>query len=449
MKSGLKKSKLITLLCISVFSLAVAACNGGSTSSAGTPTPDEDDTKRSGYLGWIFGGAHLPLWVYKGSTLVAYIDSSNQNAWLGEYKNATSDGTYEYLYQDSSSSTGYTGCNVQVKNGRFVTTNTGAQWCKGVVASFDSINGQTGNENTIQFANASSDLFPMMPPVTASLTAPTYASRTLTINNNTQTNLTLYFTASCSTNGSATTQPLNAESTYEWMVPSQGVISCNITVQALQPPAGAYSYNTLFEITAPGINELNVFTNVDVSMVNGFNMSYSLYPKLPTDTFSAQLGYFQRDTSPNKPTPQSIFLFNKENPASRFKPTGLQTICDSINTAMPPSVFSATTITTTSGGFEVWQNLESQTFVGCYSPLTITANFLSPANQNVKDEYNCAGAYNTYQTCTVAESSPYVQLIHSDPNTKNAYAYPYDDSYADFSIDRHTSLVWDIDDFAN
>jgi hypothetical protein len=379
------------------------------------------------------GNTTVPLYVYKESELVAYVEAFSQPVFLGKYNSSDSDGEYQIVIPEGDSS--YVGCSFSLSGKQFSSST-----CTGMVANTN------GNQHVLTYAAVT------LPNVTPNPVPqpPVYESRTITIRNNTSAQITVTPT-NCA---SLSSQVIASESQYVYSIPDGGVTSCNFAVDSQNslsadlPPA-TYNFHTLLEVTYSALGDVSDQANVDMSMVNGFNVAYKMYPAKPDGYFNNQLGYFTHNAALGS-IAQAVDNFDISSPASQFAPeSGLQSVCDSISSQMPGSFFAAgTSIVTPSSTFEVWNN--SSQFVGCFSPFLMASTqtaYLSPTSQNLSEEYQCNAQYATLGTCTTAAQSPYVNTIHNDSNTIHGYAYPFDDWFADYGIDRHTSLVWEVNSF--
>ena len=350
----------------------------------------------------------LPIYVYKGQTPIAFIEKLSQPVFLGKYNDSSSNGTYQIIATTSGNQP-YTGCTITIN-----VTDTTKGTCKSIVS-----NQLTGNEQIITYG---SGLQPYTGPIIPS--KPTYPPRVIIFKNNTNTTRTLIITQKGGVSKSK--YDIGPNSSYTYNISDSGITSYNFTIDDTNSASFiGNDFRTLLEATYPALSSTNQ-ANVDVSMVNGFNIKYKFYPQIGS--------YFAHDFQKAKKgsiSPEQVDFYDSNNPASAFAPqNGLEPFCQQIDTEMNNSnpIFPK-------GSFLVKNN---NIFIGCNSPRAETSGTPNA------DMYGCAGNYNTPETCTTASTTPYVNDVHNDANTVHGYAYPYDDWFADFGIDRHTNLVFEI-----
>ncbi len=352
-------------------------------------------------------GTPLPSYVYQGQKLIAYVESLAQPVFLMP---TNTNGSFQIITPNGNGT--YRGCQLTMSQSNNVSGS-----CPGI-----STPQLSGNELNVSYAAGT--LPSITPQVTP--TPPTYPPRQIVFMNN----LTLPVTIKVTGAGQTSSFTVNAQSSYNYAIPDAGLTSYNFQISSINTrnvSDGTYGeYATLLEITYPALTDIHNQANIDVSMVNGYNTRYNFYPQAGT--------YFTYDFALGNTT-QAVSYFDEQIPASTLNPLNisLEQLCQTIDSGMKAqqSQFNSTNFVATS----------SSSFAGCYSPRSVASVAFGPTS-DIFNQYGCVGNYGTPATCTTGANSSYVSNIHA--NAFRGYAYPYDDWFADYSADRHTSLVFEI-----
>ena len=376
-------------------------------------------------------GVAFPLFVYEighmQSTL-QYITGSAQPTYLG-YMGELGVGSYQILVPPSSSHTSqYTGCTITLTKTNF---NQAQSTCTNLVKQ----GSLSGNVQSLSFAAQS---FPTVIP-TSIPTPPANSLATVTFinhypvpveilairNNVIQPRITIpagspHIFTNVQTRSSLTTN--NFE-----------VVKIGNVDTGLNGP-NQTNYGTLFEIdyhklTNPTSSSTAVTT--DMSMVNGFNIKFSMFPSKGQWASSSFSEFDSKAGS-------KVLFYDETNPAATFAPPqGLEALCSSIASQMQ-----------TYDGFFIPQSLFSvnsnSVFAGCLSPQKFTVAKGTSTNKTA--EYGCTNNFSTPATCTMAAGSPYVTELHKVANKAlNGYAFAFNDSSSTFSsYPDNTSFTVDL-----
>ncbi len=183
-----------------------------------------------------------------------------------------------------------------------------------------------------------------------------------------------------------------------------------------------FPYYPLGITAGPIVNSVGP-TNIDISSVDGVNLTYRFYPQ------PAIAGTTQICTLAN----------NNITPATQY--TGIY------SSTAPISYFNNTN---NNGKFSCPPG-NAYSNVGCTSPCTLA--YMNHASQEIINQTCCINDYGTNSSCT-STSNPnnpanaaYTAMIHNQ--FINSYAFAYDDAKADFTCDAFASYIFEIDDVGN
>lgn len=159
-------------------------------------------------------------------------------------------------------------------------------------------------------------------------------------------------------------------------------------------------------------------TNIDVSLVDGANLTYRIYPK--TSVNSTPVCTKTNDNV--SPTKNYIGVYTAKLPIAYFK---------NINN---------------DNKFSCSSDGARYDDASCASPCTMA--YVNQASQDIINQTCCIGAFGTKDSCTASSNpnnpvnSAYTALIHKQ--FVNSYSFAYDDAKADFTCDPFASYVFEI-----
>jgi hypothetical protein len=187
-----------------------------------------------------------------------------------------------------------------------------------------------------------------------------------------------------------------------------------------------HPYASKFEGTfAPLTNGFYIDSNIDASLVDGFNIGFKMYPDNPT-----YATYTCLDATDSKQL-QCVGYFSKDDPMSTFIPSTSESLSAICNSA-----------TGDQHGQEDLMNLvqtdpNTGKFQGCYSACT---NARATANQAEINHYCCpTGNSAECRSNGYAASAKYVTTTHQ--YSERTYAYSYDDKMGDYGTNGNVNFT--------
>ena len=386
----------------------------------------------------------FPVYVYSGGSQVDYIYSTKQQAFLGPYS-SSSNYSYSLYFFDG---TNWNSCNIVITSGQIV-NGPGNTTCPGAVINPpQSYVGSISNVYYLTFGSSNFPTVSSSAPKPAP-SAPNYAAgrRFKFINNTSYATIQIGMICTQAVNLNST-NCLNTENlaqipkgqSFTFVVdqptdtsPTQlpGLISFGFHMSAYQKTAksswittggygpGGTPYATKIEPTVLPINNNAAGypipdgpTNLDVSMVDGYNISVKMWPKgtkyctftVPPES-SNILGAGAYDTG----APLAIMALNTP-----------QSICKS-SSQLPSGQ---------KGGWNL-NVRESGGFKGCRSPCSYaTKKYGVKSSQFMQ---MCCPATSGYgpTDCPAANTSWVSNL--AEPQSTNVYRFQYDDAASDYA----------------
>ena len=407
------------------------------------------------YLMWSMpsSGISFPIYVYSAGKQVAYLYGPTQQAFVGPYDATTTSGDYQLYYQTG---TAWYGCTIALSKGKVGSKTT----CPGTV-----INRPASNSNVFTMGTGAIAWPASSAPANPQMT--NYGNRTIIFENHThypaiQIGEVCTLSANpnnkqkCNTTQNLFQIPQDGRAVFKIDDAAQegssfpaGLISYGFTMTAYQTKKGdaqswvetggygpgGQPYATKIEGTSlpatPKVSGGPQYptgaTNIDVSAVDGYNVSVRVYPANPT--------YCTYTVPPEGSNVLGAGFYSHASPLGQLKgaTTALTQMCTS-SSQLP------------SGGTGTAWNLKVLSakgdFEGCMSPCSY-ATKTGSAQQNM---FCCTGTYGTASSCDQppgtlgANNSTYVTNL-KPPVSNRVYRFAYDDAVGDHACPAETNFV--------
>lgn len=399
------------------------------------------------YLMWQIppSSVNFPVYVYDGTgSQVGYIYSDKQQAFLGAYS-SSSNYNYTLYYSDG---TNWNSCTVVITNGS-VNNGAGGTTCPGAVIKPPTSSGSS--VSNVYYLALGSSAFPTVSSKAPSPapSAPNYAAgrRFKFINNTSYANIQIGMVCTQSANPNSTNCS-NTENlaqipqggSFTFVVdqptdnsptPLPGLNSFGFHMSAYQKTAqsswittGGYSaggtpYATKIEPTVQPVtynsNNLPIPagpTNLDVSMVDGYNINVKMYPKGSK--------YCTYTVPPESSNILGAGLYSSNSVLANMLIDTPRSVCKN-SSQLPPGQ---------QGGWNLSVK-ESGGFKGCRSPCSYaTKKYGTKSNQFMQ---MCCPASSGYgpTNCPAANTSWVSNL--ASPQSQSVYRFQYDDAASDYA----------------
>lgn len=344
----------------------------------------------------------------------------------------------------TTSTTGYIGCSLTFdKNG--VAQQTAANSCPGLVPTPNSADSKV---SVYTLGSNFGNSVKIDPSVLNPQVASSAVKRTITFINKSTNDVCLVDQLKDNPNGAPTPSQMCSEQ-YQTLVPSGQSVDFPVPVSGLNSAAwiiagyrakgtaqwlqtgfvGLQRYQaatkvelTMFPYYKDGVNSGPIVnsvgpTNIDISSVDGINLTFKFYPIATEPGVTAICTLADNNVTP---AVQYTGVYSTTFPISYFK------------NASGNGKFSCPVGT----GYDC----------GCASPCTMAHN--NNAGTTVIAQTCCIGDYGTKDSC-VASTNPnnpahsaFTSLIHQQ--FVNSYGFAYDDAKADFTCDSFASYVFEI-----
>jgi hypothetical protein len=421
------------------------------------------------YLMWGLPseGVMFPVYVYQAGKQVGFIPSLISKEFVGEYTKGKTSGSYKLYYKNNEN---WYACDFVLSKGSITSNSCGAIIVKPTQKKSNVYTLALGGINW----NPTSK--PKSKPV-----SPDYSQRAIIFKNETKYPM-IQIGEGCTTasTNNCQTKPIiatiNQGESYTLKVGLKSLVSsafymssyctagsvagcgkkpkikqCNkppCTTPIPKTPAknwvytggyfvGQTTYATKIEPTILAIGENNIpvgASNIDVSAVDGYNVSVLVYPATPK--------YCTYTIPPEGSSVQGAGYYLKSKPLASIASTmrSLETMCK--NSSQLPGEPSKK---------ETKWNLEvlspSDTFEGCMSPCQYATvnNWQNGVTQKNVNQFCCQNSYNTFQTCIVpsgnlgANTSTYNQEVTS--NFQNVYGFAFGDAGDNYGCPGDASFV--------
>ncbi len=364
----------------------------------------------------------------------------------------------------------YNGCSLTFdQNGNYINeTAPGASACQGVVQTQnENYNHKTVSSHVTVFSLGTNFGSSFSVPSTTTLTAQVAAQaipREITFVNNTNYDLCLVNQIKGNNNAAPTISQMcgsgNPGGSYQTLVPSQQSVHFPIPVSGLNsagwiiagyrtPVTGNPNQGwmqtgfagssrqqaatkvelTMFPYYPSGTHSGPIYnsvgpTNIDISSVDGANLTYKFYPEQPVSGATRVCTLANNNVAP---TTQYTGVFSSASPISYF------------GNANGNGQFSCN-----SGNIYTDGNGNN---VGCASPCSMA--YVNNAPQSEINGKCCIGNDATMASCVSSsnsynpQNSWYTSMINAQ--YINSYSFAFDDAKADFTCDAFASFVFEID----
>lgn len=437
-----------------IFIVAVAMCASLSSAFA-------NDT----VLMWQMPSKKIefPVYVYQHGKQIDYLYGPTQQAIIGDYSSSTN-GTYELYYGTTNTPESnrtiavqelfdWFSCKLVLSDGKIDTKNT---TCPGAAINAPAVSGSSSSN--VYTVTMGAIAWPSSLPPTNTPVATDYGKREITFKNETRYHMIRVgqvCTKSDNPNNLSkcqTTQNLfeikkgesdtftvdNAKE--EGTHFPAGLKSYAFTVTAYQKTSkdavvetggydGGLPYATKVELTSMPVNTSEGYqapqgaTNVDISAVDGYNISAKGYPSAPT--------YCTYTVPPENSNLLGAAEYSQTTPLAQI--SAGQRVCKT--SSQLPSGSTAT-------AWDLQRNDTAGNYQGCMSPCT----YAKAKSSDDVDLFCCLGAYDTPGTCDQAagvlgaNNSTYVSNLVA-PVSNRVYRFAYDDAIGDFACPAETDFI--------
>ncbi len=423
----------------------------------------EAQSAQNNYLMWQFpNNVSYPIYVYSGNAQVGYIYGATQQAFFGVYDPASTTANRTLYYQ---SGTTWYGCTLAIQNG---SVSASSSTCPGAVINPPvNQNGAQSNVYTVAFGASAWPTSSSGPSPTP--TAPNYAAHRRWHFSNKTSYYAIRIGMVCTQSVNPDANNCNTEENLFEVYQGQpmtfviddpvttgtmpGLTSYGFHVSAFKKTqngkwhstggygVGQQPYASKLEATTLAIpldSNGNPIpkgpTNVDLSLVDGYNFNIRLSPTAPVIcTYTVP---------PENSNVLGAGTYGPGSPLAQLNLGSLKSNC-SQSSQFPPGA----------QGANAWNlSVKSKTgaFAGCMSPCSYATKTFG-ASSSAANTFCCTGAYATPSSCGVgsppttqaAPNSTYVTNL-VPPVSQNAYRFAYDDAIGDFSCPAETSFKAEV-----